>query len=47
MDVNSYKQDKVKVMVVDDDDSVLKTTAHILEEEGYQTEAFSTGKGVS
>ncbi len=44
MDVNSYKQDKVKVMVVDDDDSVLKTTAHILEEEGYQTEAFSTGR---
>ncbi len=44
MDVNSYKQKKVKVMVIDDDDSILKTTTLILEEDGYQVEAFSTGK---
>ena len=44
MDVNSYEQEKAKVMVIDDDDSVLKTTIHILEEEGYHIEAFSTGK---
>ncbi len=44
MDVNSYEQEKAKVMVIDDDDSVLKTTILILEEEGYQIEAFSTGK---
>ncbi|MCP4272182.1 MAG: HD domain-containing protein [Gammaproteobacteria bacterium] len=31
-------------MVIDDDDSVLKTTVLILEEEGYHVEAFSTGK---
>ena len=44
MDVNSYKQDKPKVMVVDDDESILKTTGLILEEEGYQVEPCSTGK---
>ncbi len=44
MDVNSYKQKKAKVMVIDDDDSVLRTTALLLEEEGYQIDAFSTGK---
>ena len=31
-------------MVIDDDDSVLKTTTLILDEEGYQIEAFLTGK---
>ena len=44
MDINSYEQQKAAVMVIDDDDSVLKTTTLILEEEGYQIEAFSTGK---
>ena len=44
MDVNSYEQENAKVIVIDDDDSVLKTTTLILEEEGYQIEAFSTGK---
>ncbi len=44
MDVNSYEEKKVKVMVIDDDDSVLRTTIFVLEEEGYQIEAFSTGK---
>jgi putative nucleotidyltransferase with HDIG domain len=44
MDINSYEQEKVKVMVIDDDDSVLKTTTLILDEEGYQIEAFLTGK---
>ena len=44
MDTNSYEQEKAKVMVIDDDDSVLKTTILILEEEGYQIEAFLTGK---
>ena len=44
MDINSYEQEKAKVMVIDDDDSVLKTTTLILDEEGYQIEAFSTGK---
>jgi putative two-component system response regulator len=44
MNVNSYKQDKPKVMVVDDDESILKTTKLILEEEGYQVESCSTGK---
>ncbi len=44
MDVNSYEEKKAKVMVIDDDDSVLRTTILILEEEGYQIEAFSTGK---
>ena len=44
MDVNSYEQEKAKVMVIDDDDSVLKTTTLILDEEGYQIDAFSTGK---
>ncbi len=44
MDINSYEQIRAKVMVIDDDDSVLRTTTLILEEEGYQIEAFSTGK---
>ena len=44
MDINSYEQQKAAVMVIDDDDSVLKTTTLILEEEGYQIDAFSTGK---
>jgi len=44
MDVNSYEQKKAEVMVIDDDDSVLKTTILLLEEEGFQIEAFSTGK---
>ena len=44
MDVNSYEQEKAEVMVIDDDDSVLKTTILILDEEGYQIEAFLTGK---
>ncbi len=44
MDVNSYKQDKPKVMVIDDEDSVLKTTELILEDEGYQVELCTTGK---
>ena len=44
MDINSYEQGKAKVMVIDDDDSVLKTTTLILDEEGYQIEAFLTGK---
>ncbi|MCP4254150.1 MAG: response regulator [Candidatus Scalindua sp.] len=44
MDINSYEQIRAKVMVIDDDDSVLRTTMLILEEEGYQIEAFSTGK---
>ncbi len=44
MDVNSYEQENAKVIVIDDDDSVLKTTTLILEEEGYQIEAFPTGK---
>ena len=43
-DVNSYEQEKAKVMVIDDDDSVLTTTMLILEEEGYQVVAFSTGQ---
>jgi len=43
-DVNSYEQEKAKVMVIDDDDSVLTTTILILEEEGYQIVAFSTGQ---
>ena len=44
MDINSYEQQKAAVMVIDDDNSVLKTTTLILEEEGYQIDAFSTGK---
>ena len=44
MNANSYEQEKIKVMVIDDDDFVLKTTILILEEEDYQIEAFSTGK---
>lgn len=44
MDVSSYKQDKPKVMVVDDDESILETTRLILEEEGYQVEPYSTGE---
>ncbi len=44
MEVNIYKQKDAIVMVIDDDDSVLKTTALILEDEGYQIEAFSSGK---
>ena len=44
MDVNSYEHKRAEVMVIDDDVSVLKTTILILEEEGYQIEAFSTGK---
>ncbi len=44
MNANSYEQAKAKVMVIDDDDFVLKTTTLILEEENYQIEAFSTGK---
>ncbi len=32
MEANSYKQKDAIVMVVDDDDSVLKTTALILED---------------
>ncbi|ODS32731.1 MAG: two-component response regulator [Candidatus Scalindua rubra] len=44
MDVNSYEQDKPKVMVIDDEDSVLKTTELILEDEGYQVELCTTGK---
>lgn len=43
MDANSYIQEKAKVMVIDDDDSVLQTTILILEDEGYQIEAFSSG----
>ncbi len=31
-------------MVIDDDNSVLRTIALLLEEEGYQIVAFSTGK---
>lgn len=37
-------KDKPKVMVVDDDESILKTTELILEEEGYQAEPCSTGE---
>ena len=44
MDVNSYELERAEVMVIDDDDSVLKTTMLILEEEGFQIDAFSTGK---
>ncbi|MBT5303796.1 MAG: HD domain-containing protein [Candidatus Scalindua sp.] len=44
MDTNSYEEEKAKVMVIDDDDSVLRTTILVLEEEGYQIDAFSTGK---
>ncbi len=44
MDVNSYEHVKAEVIVIDDDNSVLKTTTLILEEEGYKIEAFSTGK---
>lgn len=44
MDVSSYKQDKPKVMVIDDDESIHETTGLILEEEGYQVEPYSTGE---
>ncbi len=44
MDINSYEQKNAKVMVIDDDESVLKATILMLEEEGYQIEAFLTGK---
>ncbi len=44
MNINSYNEKKAIVMVIDDDDSVLRTTTLVLEEEGYQIEAFSTGK---
>ncbi len=44
MDTNTNERDKPKVMVVDDEDSVLKTTELILEEEGYQVELCPTGK---
>ena len=44
MDVNSYKKEKPKVLVVDDEVSVLAMTGLILEEEGYQVETCSTGK---
>ena len=44
MDINSYEQKNAKVMVIDDDESVLKATILMLEEEGYQVEAFSTGR---
>ncbi len=44
MEVHSYEQKNAIVMVIDDDDSVLKTTALILEDEDYQIEAFSSGK---
>jgi len=42
MNVNSYEQKTAKVMIVDDDDSVLRTTILISEEEGYLIETFST-----
>ncbi len=41
---NLYERDKPIVMVVDDDDSVLRTTELILEEEGYQVKLCSTGE---
>jgi len=44
MKVNSYEQDKPKVMVVDDEESVLAMTGLILEEEGYRVELCSTGE---
>lgn len=37
-------KDKPKVMVVDDDESILKTTELILKEEGYQAEPCLTGE---
>ena len=44
MDVNSYEKDKPKVLVVDDEESVLAMTGLILKEEGYQVEPCSTGE---
>ena len=44
MNTNSYEQEKINIMVVDDDDSVLDTTTLVLGEEGYLVEAFSTGQ---
>lgn len=44
MDINPPEQDKPKVMVVDDDDLVLKTTECVLNEEGYQVESCLTGQ---
>ena len=43
MNVNSYEQKTAKVMIVDDDDSVLRTTI-LISEEGYLIETFSTDK---
>ena len=39
-----HKPDKPIIMIVDDEDTVLKMTELILEEEGYQVEPCSTGK---
>ncbi len=44
MDINTQKQEKLKVMVVDDDEMVLKTISLLLEEECFQVEQCSSGK---
>ncbi len=43
-DSDLHERDKPIVMVVDDEDSILKTNELILEEEGYQVELCPTGK---
>lgn len=44
MNISYHEHGKPLVMIVDDEESVLKTTELILEDEGYQVEAFATGK---
>ena len=43
-DSDLHERDKPIVMVVDDEDSILKTNELILEEEGYQVELCPTGR---
>jgi len=42
--MNEQQKEKVRILVVDDDESICRTLSLILEAEGYETDIANTGK---
>ena len=42
--MNEQQKEKVRILIVDDDESICRTLSLILEAEGYETDIANTGK---